>query len=54
MAKQKTNIALTKYKQHLQRYKFIKLEIPAENLKILLEVKFNMKLKLKDKYTIEL
>lgn len=54
MSKPTKDIALLKYKQMIQRYKIIKLEVPAENLKILLEIKYNLKLKLTDKNTIEL
>ena len=48
------NVGLKKYKDQIQRTKIIKLEVPAKNLKTLLEVKYNLKLKLTDKYTIEL
>lgn len=54
MSKQTKDIALSKYKQMIQRYKIIKLEVPADNLKVLLEIKYNLKLKLTDKYTIQL
>lgn len=55
MAK-KTNesVGLKKYKEQILLTKIIKLEVPAKNLKTLLEVRYNLKLKLTDKYTIEL
>ena len=46
------NIALKKYKEQIQINKQIKLEVPVKNLKILLEVKYKLKLGLKDEYTI--
>ena len=54
MAKKKENAGLKKFKNQVQRDKVIKLEIPAYNLKTLLEVHYNLKLKLIDKYTIAL
>ena len=54
MAKKKENSGLKKFKNQIQREKLIKLEVPANNLKTLLEVHYNLKLKLIDKFTIAL
>lgn len=54
MSKKKENAGLKKFKNQIQRDKIIKLEVPAKNLKTLLEVHYNLKLKLIDKFTIAL
>jgi hypothetical protein len=53
MKKLNENIALQKFKQQLESDGEITLQVPACNLKILLEVKYNMKLELINKYTIK-
>ncbi len=52
MKKTEENIALKKFKEQLERTGEITLQVPANNLKILLEVKYRMNLKLINKYTI--